>query len=233
MKIFENLSALEFGFGNFSSREIYELTSSLCSCYLDHGIEHALAISFDSHPDDFVRELKFFFLSQEPYNLAESTSMMFTCLGRIDYEFEEIELNSRYIEPNKIDITNLLFSPKEVSSMLATPGPLTLSFTRIFTCVDKIISQQKIQNRSINSVFKLMWNSPLDKRFVNEWDFGRVGNVDYSGTYYLLVHPSKSRPGYNTVNNFFIKDNLEEEQFNEYTQYEVNVKSEIIKHRFF
>lgn len=210
METTEKITDLKHGLGSFSNAELYYIISNLLRLggLGEHMIEREkLFISFDENLDDsYVSEIRFFFMSKLPIisdTMTESETTF--CFGTLNSDFE-VELTIGSAEVSFIDPDD---QNHDVRGILKLDHETTHKHDpiRFVRGLERIIREADFSERTINGLFNFNYQTKIDDKSRQYFDFGIIGNTNYSGPYYLIVQPSHIEDTYsNIVNDYMIVD---------------------------
>ena len=167
----------------FSNEELYFIISSLLGIgYPGHGPE-SLYLSFDNNGYE-ARDIRFLLLAKELLDANEETEITYFHLGRIDYEFDEIEIYSGRCAPEEMDPEKGYVNVALICSTLSgKTEPYQFHPVTLLKGLARIISPPGFLHREENHLFKLAWNSPLPEGIKSSFDLGVIGSwgTNFSG----------------------------------------------------
>lgn len=208
----------------FSNEELYFIISSLFGIgYPGHGPE-SLYLSFDNNGDE-ARDIRFLLLAKELLDANEETEITYFHLGRIDYEFDEIEIYSGRCAPEEMDPKKGYVNVALICSTLSgKTEPYQFHPVTLLKGLARIISPPGFLHREENHLFKLAWNSPLPEGIKSSFDLGVIGSwgTNFSGDYFLVAEPDERDFGTTKVKSFKVYENEEDES--QYIQTKIKVQ---------
>lgn len=213
----------------FSNEELYFIISSLLGIgYPGYGPE-SLYLSFDKTSHGYVMDIRFLLLTKDLLDANDDKEITYFHLGRIDYEFDEIEIYSGSCAPEEMDPEKEHVNVALIRSTLSgKTEPNQFHPVTLLKGLARIISSPGFLQREENHLFKLAWNSPLPEGIKSSFDLWVIGSwgTNFSGDYFLVAEPDERDFGTTKVKSFKVYENDEDES--QYIQTKIEVQQTFV-----
>ena len=215
-----------FSLEKLTNAEMYYIISNLMDlgALREDMIEsEKLFVSFDSHYER-VDEIKFFFMSMLPVisDSMEEPQTSFT-IGKITRDFE-IEVTSgnvpmSVLDPNKDEFdAQKIIQLERLSTQMYSP-------LRIVKGISSIVDNNQFAERANNDLFQSTW-SHIDESLAKYFDFGRIGDTDYSGRYFMIVKPCEDEDYANSIIDYIL---IQKEEYDKIQTYSWKLRAQMIQ----
>lgn len=181
-----------------------------------------LFISYDDQYDK-IEEIRFFFMSMLPIisDTMKEPETHFT-IGKITRDFE-IELTSGDAPKSILDPTLDEFDAQKIRQLERLTTQMYFPL-RIAKGLSAIVENKQFTERAYNDLFQSTW-SDVESSLVKSFDFGKIGNTDYSGSYFMIVKPSEDEHYANSVIDYIL---TQSEEYAKIQTYSWQLKAQMI-----
>lgn len=214
-----------------TNEEFYYIISALLGLGDPGFLPERLYLSFDQASYGEIDFINFLLLTKTMIDEGDCDKEITEYhLGKIDCEFDDIEIYSGRCNPSELDPETDKIDPFLIASNLRErPYPKKFRPITFIKGINRILSQSGFDRREDNHLFNFFTNSPVPSTIAHEFDFGKI--VDYatnfSGNYFLIVEPDSQSDGLK-VNSFQVRDNFDPECPTDYVQYGIDVTNHFI-----
>jgi hypothetical protein len=222
--VFEDIYPLE----KFTNEEIYYIISSLLGLGDPGFVPERLYLSFNERSSGEVPCIKFLLLTITLIDEQEWTEYH---LGKIDSEFDEIEIYSGRCSPSELTPEHeTVDTTLIVSNLQERTYPNEFRPITFLRGIGRIVSPPDFNKRKNNDLFSFYWDSPCPRGIKYSFDLGKIGpfNTSFSGNYYLIARPEEKEFSNTIISSFKVHDNYDRKIYTDYVQFRIDVKESVV-----